>query len=118
VELYIDDTEITAYKLLVAKAVGEMGFALLFPIYKHYPQLKPGPEARPNPTGGEILTVDVNKDPSKLAEIVMNIRERVRAELVSLLKMVQEGIDPQEESEVTERFQAVLDCVADVRLGS
>src|SRR5438094_705686 len=91
VELYNDDTEITAYKLLVAKAVGEMGFALLFPIYQHYPQLKPGPEARPNPVGGEILTVDVNKDPSKLAEIVMNVRERVRAELVSLLKMVQEG---------------------------
>jgi hypothetical protein len=48
----------------------------------------------------------------------MNVGEKVRAELVSLLKMVQERIDPQEESEVTERFQAVLDCVADVRLGS
>src|SRR5690349_9719529 len=61
VELYVDDSEIAAYKLLVAKAVGEMGFALLFPIYAHYPHLKPSPEARSSSVADEMLRLRLVK---------------------------------------------------------
>jgi hypothetical protein len=96
-----------------------MGFAVLFPIYEHYPQLKPEPTQRAKVESTEMLATDVLAEGSgKLAEIVRNTSEKVRAELLDVLKTVEQRTDPHEATGFAQRIQTVLELVSDIHVQS
>ena len=117
VKPHLTDDKFNAYTHQVGSAVGEMGFALLFPIYEHYPQLNPDLKQIARIVSTDVLRADgISENSDNLAERVRSMCEKVRAELLSVTETIQQQADPQLAKEFAARLQTVVELVANVQV--